>query len=242
MLAAVGFLIQLWVVSNKVESLGPQHRKYIEMQSKFQQLLDETAELEKSRKRIAGQVLSLNSSSALLQAISLVTPSGVQIYQLTQASDALIIKGNAVDPQAFARVNSLVLALSRCPLFDPASVQLVKAQRQQQESSSQSSSDQASAAPSSSNSTALASPSNPSQAPPLQKDARAISNADRSSVAMAPSIGSLSAPGSLSSAEFEVRAKFREASDQELSKIFIAYGSRGKALRINQLTKQGLMP
>lgn len=239
----VGSLIQLWMVSNQAERLRPQHQKYLELEAKLQQLVDETSELEKSRKQIAGQILSLRSSSALLQALASVTPPGVQINQLTETPDALIIKGQAVDPYAFSRINYLVLTLSKCPLFRSDSVQLVKAQRQQQESSSPRSAAQPSASSVAPNTPGSSLPSSPPQGIAVQRDAGSNVNAGRpAQPAMANLIGSPSPALNLASAEFEVKAKFRVASDQELSKIFIAYGSRGKALRIKQLAQEGLMP
>ena len=41
----------------------------------------------------------------------------------------LHLKGRATDPQAFARINALQLALQASPLFQPQGVQLVKANR-----------------------------------------------------------------------------------------------------------------
>jgi len=61
--------------------------------------------------------------------LSAVTPAGVQLTEVRSQNSGLLLKGVAVDPQAFRRVNGLSLLLSQSPLFDAESVQVVKLQR-----------------------------------------------------------------------------------------------------------------
>ena len=73
--------------------------------------------------------MGVSSGSALLAQLSAVTPAGVQLTEVRSQNNGLLLKGVAIDPQAFRRVNGLSLLLSQSPLFDAESVQVVKLQR-----------------------------------------------------------------------------------------------------------------
>ena len=55
--------------------------------------------------------------------------AGVQLTEVRSQGTGLVLKGLAVDPQAFRRVNGLSLLLSQSPLFAADSVEVVKVQR-----------------------------------------------------------------------------------------------------------------
>jgi type IV pilus assembly protein PilN len=78
---------------------------------------------------LAKGLVGVSSGSALLAQLSAVTPAGVQLTEVRSQNNGLLLKGVAVDPQAFRRVNGLSLLLSQSPLFDAESVQVVKLQR-----------------------------------------------------------------------------------------------------------------
>ena len=78
---------------------------------------------------LARALTTVRTSSALLADLQLRTPQGVQLTSAVVAGSNLVIKGNADDPTAFARINAFVLELKRSDLFDPATVTLVRSQR-----------------------------------------------------------------------------------------------------------------
>lgn len=72
---------------------------------------------------------TLRTSSALLADLQLRTPEGIQIQSAEAEGSNLVLKGQALDPLAFARINALQLELSRSPLLKPKGVALVKLER-----------------------------------------------------------------------------------------------------------------
>ena len=210
--------LRLWALTRSADALEPKSRQYQALEQVLQGLKSRQKELEDSRDGLVDQILSLPSSSALLQAIALLTPSGVQITQLSEKDGELVIKGQTVDPQAFARVDALVLGLSKSPLFDPKSVVLLKAQRGQGQPQ------------------AAAAPAQPAQAPAAAQPSTPSSSAQPS---RAPTVVAGVSTGTV---DFELNVKFSETPAKELVGTFLGLGARGKALRIQQLQQEGLMP
>lgn len=87
------------------------------------------AQLQRSSEGLAKGLVGISSGSALVTQLSAATPSGVQLKEVRSPGKDLMLKGVAVDPQAFRRVNGLSLLLSQSLLFDGESVQVVKVQR-----------------------------------------------------------------------------------------------------------------
>ena len=85
--------------------------------------------LQRGNQALADGLVAVRSGSALLEDLRRRTPAGVQFTELKVEPALLQLKGRATDPQAFARINALQLALQASPLFQPQGVQLVKANR-----------------------------------------------------------------------------------------------------------------
>ena len=85
--------------------------------------------LEQGNQALADGLVAVRSGSALLEDLRRRTPAGVQFTDVKVEPALLHLKGRATDPQAFARINALQLALQASPLFQPQGVQLVKANR-----------------------------------------------------------------------------------------------------------------
>lgn len=79
---------------------------------------------------VAGLV-NARSGSALMRDLQRRVPAGVQItaLEVPPGGGSLSLKGVAADPLAFARINSLQIALGRSPLLAAGSVRLRKALR-----------------------------------------------------------------------------------------------------------------
>ena len=86
------------------------------------------AQLQRSSEGLAQGLVGVSSGSALVTQLSAATPAGVQLGEVRSQGTGLVLKGVAVDPQAFRRVNGLSLLLSQSPLFAADSVQVVKVQ------------------------------------------------------------------------------------------------------------------
>lgn len=85
--------------------------------------------LQRGNQALVAGLVAVRSGSALLEDLRRRTPARVQFTDLKVEPALLHLKGRATDPQAFARINALQLALQASPLFQPQGVQLVKANR-----------------------------------------------------------------------------------------------------------------
>jgi type IV pilus assembly protein PilN len=79
---------------------------------------------------LADALTSGRTSSALLTALQLSTPVGVQLLAADSTGPSLVIKGRAFDPLALVRINALQLQLERSPLLEGKAVKLTKVERQ----------------------------------------------------------------------------------------------------------------
>jgi Tfp pilus assembly protein PilN len=80
-----------------------------------------------NRKR-ASDLATLRSSAALLSELQLRTPEKVQIQSVQLSDTALVVKGLAVEPMAFSRINALQLSLKESPLLTK-DISLTKVER-----------------------------------------------------------------------------------------------------------------
>ena len=92
--------------------------------------------LQRGNQALADGLVAVRSGSALLEDVRRRTPVGVQLTEVKVDPALLQLKGRANDPQAFARINALQLALQASPLFQPQGVQLAKASRDEGPSAS----------------------------------------------------------------------------------------------------------
>jgi type IV pilus assembly protein PilN len=82
-----------------------------------------------TNRELAGALTTARTSSALLTELQLRTPVGVRLSSAIVKGPTLLLKGQSLDPQAFARINALQLELKRSPLLDPRGIALVKSER-----------------------------------------------------------------------------------------------------------------
>jgi type IV pilus assembly protein PilN len=128
-LAAVGLVaIQ---VGNKaeVDRLLPAQALADGLQARLQSEQRQLRLLQKGNQALADGLVAVRSGSALLEDLRRRTPAGVQVTEVKVEPASLQLKGRTTDPQAFARINALLLALRASPLFQPQGVRLVKANR-----------------------------------------------------------------------------------------------------------------
>ena len=85
--------------------------------------------LQRSNEGLAKGLVAVSSGSALLAQLAAITPAGVQLTEAQVQGNSLKLKGVAVDPQAFRRVNALSLLLAESPLFEASGVEVIKLSR-----------------------------------------------------------------------------------------------------------------
>ncbi len=86
-------------------------------------------QLTATNRSLTEALTTLRTSSALLADLQLRTPEGIQLLSAEARGSTLVLKGQAVDPLAFARINAMQLELARSPLMNADGVALVKLER-----------------------------------------------------------------------------------------------------------------
>ncbi len=81
-----------------------------------------------TNRKLATDLATLRSSAALLSELQLRTPEKVQIRAVRLSDTTLEVKGVAVEPMAFSRINALQLSLQQSPLF-AKNISLTKVER-----------------------------------------------------------------------------------------------------------------
>lgn len=216
------FGFRLWSTRSAADALEPVSQQYVSLEQAVQGSRGRLKGIEESNEGLVNEILSLPSSSALLTLMGRLTPPGVQLTDLSEKEGALVLKGEAADPQAFSRVETLMLQMAASPLFDKQSVQLLKAERGKGETSQTS----------------------PQAAAPAPQQATPATTASAQPLTGAPAVpdAPLTPAPIASSVQFELNASFAKTAPKELVKEFLALGARGKALRVAQLQQEGLMP
>ena len=85
--------------------------------------------LQRSNEGLAKGLVAVASGSALVAQLAEITPQGVQLTDVQVQGNSLKLKGVAVDPQAFRRVNALSLLLAQAPMFEGKGVKVIKLSR-----------------------------------------------------------------------------------------------------------------
>ena len=114
-----------------VASLEPVANEYDALQSRLSRQRAQLKKLQQGNDSLVQGLLSVPSSSALLSELALLTPQGIQIKSMTALGSTMTLKGEAVDPASFIRINALQLALQRSPFFQ-GQARLQRATRQQE--------------------------------------------------------------------------------------------------------------
>jgi hypothetical protein len=122
-------LFQSAMVRNQLGQLEQFEGQAAELQAKIDARNQKLAAIKNTNQELAQALTSGRTSSALLTALQLNTPVGVQLLSVDATSD-LVIKGQAFDPLALVRINAFQLQLQALAFFAPKAVQLTKVERQ----------------------------------------------------------------------------------------------------------------
>ena len=115
-----------------VASLESVSNEYDALQSRLSRQRAQLKQLQQSNEALVKGLLSVPSSSALLAELARLTPQGIQLKTMSALGSTMTLKGEALDPAAFIRINAFQLALQTSPFFQtPARLQ--RASRQQDE-------------------------------------------------------------------------------------------------------------
>jgi type IV pilus assembly protein PilN len=136
-LSLLGSMLGLWtvllfqsaMVRNQLGQLEQFEGQAAELQAKIDARNQKLAAIKNTNQELAQALTSGRTSSALLTALQLNTPVGVQLLSVDTTND-LLIKGQAFDPLALVRINAFQLQIQNLAFFDPKAVQLTKVERQ----------------------------------------------------------------------------------------------------------------
>ncbi len=136
-LGAVGAALLVWAflgmrqgqVSAELDGLRAIPAAVRGLEAKAQASRLRLRKLQASNGALAKGLVAVSSGSALVTELAAITPEGVQLTEAVVTGSALQLKGVARDPEAFRRVNALLLLLKQSPLFVAESVQVLKLAR-----------------------------------------------------------------------------------------------------------------
>jgi Tfp pilus assembly protein PilN len=127
--AALLFL-QNALLRSQVTQLEPYEAEAAALKAQLEVRQQAQAGIRDTNQQLVSALTSGRSSSALLTALQLNTPQGVQLTSVDSSGPTLVVKGLAYDPLALVRINAFQLQLTRMPLFDGKAVELTKVERQ----------------------------------------------------------------------------------------------------------------
>jgi Tfp pilus assembly protein PilN len=117
------------VQRQRVAELEPVEVRVRGTEARLRALRRETDGLRSSSQGLARALVSVRSGSVLLEQMRLVAPRGVQLTDVSEASDALAFQGRSSDPDSFKRINAFELALAELPGFQPSEVAVQRVER-----------------------------------------------------------------------------------------------------------------
>lgn len=107
-----------------VAKLEPVATEYDTLQSSLERERLQLKKLQQSNESLVQGLLSVPSSSALLAELARITPQGIQLKTMSALGSTMTLKGEALDPAAFIRINAFQLGLQTSPFFQsPARLQ-----------------------------------------------------------------------------------------------------------------------
>jgi type IV pilus assembly protein PilN len=135
-LAAIVLLVWGWIalrqhqVNTQLDGLRAIPPQVVALENQTLSLRRQITQQERSNTALAQGLADVSSSSALLAALGRATLEGMQLTEVAVRARNLALKGVALDPQAFWRINSFQLLLGRSPLLAQASVKVKKLSRE----------------------------------------------------------------------------------------------------------------
>ena len=132
LLGLLGWGGMVWLEATQaqqLEALLPVEQQVRTTEATLRALKRRTATLAKDNKQIAKQLVAVRSGSALLEQLKRITPTGVQLQDLSVNGETIKLSGAVQEvgnPGALERINALVLALMDLPITKAEGVKVVK--------------------------------------------------------------------------------------------------------------------
>ncbi len=126
---ALALRLQQMLLTQELQRLAPVRDQVKLLEQQMAQGKALIASRGKSNASLAGALVAVRSGSALMTDLAGRTPDALQLTAVRVGKEELQLKGRTGDPDAFERINALVLRLQGSPLIDPATVRLARAVR-----------------------------------------------------------------------------------------------------------------
>ncbi len=133
LLLAAALLVQKGLLQAQMGQLEVYEDQAAALQSELLGRRRKLGQIQHTNRALVTALTSGRSSSALLTALQLSTPAGVQLRSVDASGANLVLKGQAYDPLALQRINALQLQLQRSPLLAGPALRLKKVERQPSE-------------------------------------------------------------------------------------------------------------
>jgi len=115
----------------EVARLDEVQGRFDTLQGRIKEQRSQRQRIERASTDLARALVAVRSGSALMEDLRRRTPLGIQLTNARVDGQKLLLKGQAVGPSAFERINALELGLQGSPLLDPSKIQLIKASREE---------------------------------------------------------------------------------------------------------------
>jgi len=122
-------MLQSALVRSKMGQLEQFESQAAQLQAQIDSRNQKLRAIQTTNQVLAKALTAGRTSSALLTALQLNTPVGVQLLTVDATGD-LVIKGQSFDPLALVRINAFQLQLQGLAFFEAKAVQLTKVERQ----------------------------------------------------------------------------------------------------------------
>jgi len=122
-------MLQSALVRSKMGQLEQFESQAAQLQAQIDSRNQKLRAIQTTNQVLAKALTAGRTSSALLTALQINTPVGVQLLSVDATGD-LVIKGQSFDPWALVRINAFQLQLQGLAFFDAKAVQLTKVERQ----------------------------------------------------------------------------------------------------------------
>ena len=117
-------------LSQRAQQLQPVEAEHAELLKRIQSAASALQTLESSNQAMAKAMADVRSSSALLVELQNLIPQRLTLERLSSKGLTIDLTGLAAEPSGLTAVNALMLRMEQSTMISPASVKLIRAERQ----------------------------------------------------------------------------------------------------------------
>ena len=129
LILGIPFILRTSFLENKKEKIRPFSDEYDLLEKKLDNESKELKEISKFNKNLKNSIVNISSSSALLQEISLIIPTDIQLLDFISKGDSLNLQAKISSDKNLETINSFLINLEKSELvkFDDIDLKEIKA-------------------------------------------------------------------------------------------------------------------